>query len=39
MRDPITIKLTDRRLGEDATTFDEDALEFETPLGEAAVGI
>ena len=33
MRDPITIKLTDRRLGEDATTFDEDALEFETLLG------
>lgn len=27
-RDPITIKLTDRRLGEDAETFDLDALEF-----------
>ena len=27
-RDPITIKLTDRRLGEDAETFDIDALEY-----------
>lgn len=27
-KDPITIKLTDRRLGEDASTFDADALEF-----------
>jgi argonaute-like protein implicated in RNA metabolism and viral defense len=27
-KDPITIKLTDRRLGEDASTFDSDALEF-----------
>jgi len=27
-KDPITIKLTDRRLGEDASTFDIDALEF-----------
>lgn len=29
MRDPITVKLTDRRLGEDASPFDEDAFEFE----------
>lgn len=29
MRDPITVKLTDRRLGEDASSFDEDAFEFE----------
>jgi hypothetical protein len=34
-RDPITIKLTDRRLGEDASRFDEDALEYET-LAETA---
>lgn len=27
-KDPITIKLTDRRLGEDAGTFDVDALEY-----------
>lgn len=27
-RDPITIKLTDRRLGEDASRFDDDALEY-----------
>ena len=27
-KDPITIKLTDRRLGEDAGTFDIDALEY-----------
>jgi argonaute-like protein implicated in RNA metabolism and viral defense len=39
MRDPITIKLTDRRLGEDATPFDEDALAFEIPVGEGAVGL
>jgi argonaute-like protein implicated in RNA metabolism and viral defense len=29
-RDPITIKLTDRRLGEDAEVFDLDALEYHT---------
>lgn len=28
-RHPITIKLTDRRLGEDASEYDADALEFE----------
>lgn len=28
-RYPITIKLTDRRLGEDASEYDEDKLEFE----------
>lgn len=28
-RYPITIKLTDRRLGEDASEYDADALEFE----------
>jgi argonaute-like protein implicated in RNA metabolism and viral defense len=28
-RYPITLKLTDRRLGEDATEYDADALEFE----------
>lgn len=28
-RNPITIKLTDRRLGEDASSYDADALEFE----------
>ena len=28
-RNPITIKLTDRRLGEDASAYDADALEFE----------
>jgi len=38
-RDPITIKLTDRRLGEDAASFDEDAVEFETAVGEAVSGI
>ena len=27
-RDPITIKLTDRYLGEDASEYDDDALEF-----------
>jgi hypothetical protein len=27
-KDPITIKLTDRRLGEDASTYDVDALEY-----------
>jgi hypothetical protein len=27
-KDPITVKLTDRRLGEDAETFDIDALEY-----------
>jgi hypothetical protein len=26
---PITIKLTDRRLGEDASDYDADALEFD----------
>jgi len=31
---PITIKLTDRRLGEDAETFDADALEYSTAGGE-----
>lgn len=35
VRDPITIKLTDRRLGEDASRFDEDALEYDT-LAETA---
>jgi hypothetical protein len=30
-KDPITIKLTDRRLGEDAESFDADALEFYVP--------
>ena len=30
---PITIKLTDRRLGEDAETFDSDALEYSTTEG------
>ena len=30
---PITIKLTDRRLGEDAETFDSDALEYSTMEG------
>lgn len=29
MRNPITIKLTDRRLGEDASEYDTDALQFE----------
>jgi hypothetical protein len=29
MRNPITIKLTDRRLGEDASQYDEDAFEYE----------
>ncbi|HZI57795.1 MAG TPA: hypothetical protein VFF39_13520 [Verrucomicrobiae bacterium] len=29
-KDPITIKLTDRRLGEDASTFDDDALEYQS---------
>jgi hypothetical protein len=28
-RDPISIKLTDRRLVEDASAYDEDALEFQ----------
>jgi hypothetical protein len=28
-RYPITLKLTDRRLGEDASAYDADALEFE----------
>jgi len=28
-RYPITIKLTDRRLGEDASDYDADALEFD----------
>ena len=27
-RNPITIKLTDRYLGEDASEYDEDALDF-----------
>ncbi len=27
-RDPITIKLTDRRLGEDASEYDEEAIDF-----------
>ncbi len=30
---PITIKLTDRRLGEDAETFDSDALEYSAMEG------
>jgi hypothetical protein len=37
-RDPITIKLTDRRLGEDAASFDEDAVEFEAAAGEVVSG-
>jgi argonaute-like protein implicated in RNA metabolism and viral defense len=28
-RNPVTIKLTDRRLGEDASAYDADALEYE----------
>ncbi len=36
-RDPITIKLTDRRLGEDASEYDADALEFEPDEEEAHV--
>jgi hypothetical protein len=35
-RDPITIKLTDRRLGEDATSFDEDALEYDINVPDSA---
>ncbi len=34
---PITIKLTDRRLGEDAETFDSDALEYSTMEGGESV--
>ena len=30
-RDPITIKLTDRRLGEDASEYDEEAIDFSEP--------
>jgi hypothetical protein len=36
MRDPITTKLNDRYLGEEATFYDEEALEIEATLAEEA---